>query len=74
MRRFHLERDTDATGISGTGHVAEGCVFSNGYACMTWLTQVTSCTWYQSIADVAHIHTHGGLTRIVFDDPEERDS
>jgi hypothetical protein len=74
MRRFHLERDTDATGISGTGKVAEGCVFSNGWCCMTWLTEITSCVWYPNIGAVEFIHGHGGLTRIVFYDPVEGDS
>ena len=31
MRRFYLQRDEDATGISGTGKVAEGILFSTGW-------------------------------------------
>lgn len=30
MKRFHLVRKEDASGVSGTGHVAEGIMFSDG--------------------------------------------
>lgn len=68
MRRFHLQRNQDATGISGTGRVAEGVVFSNGWCAMTWLTEFTSVVFYPSMKDIEHIHGHGGLTEIVFED------
>lgn len=35
-RRFHLVRDDDETGISGTGVVAEGIEFSNGMCAACW--------------------------------------
>lgn len=68
MRRFSLQRDTDATGISGTGKVAEGVVFSNGWVALTWLTAHTSVVFYPGIEHVEAIHGHGGLTRIIFED------
>jgi hypothetical protein len=68
MRRFHLQRNEDATGISGTGRVAEGVVFSTGWVALTWLTEVNSLVFYPSMANVQHIHGHGGLTQIVFED------
>ncbi len=68
MRRFHLERDTDVTGISGTGRVAEGVVFSNGKVAMAWLTEVASVGVYDRIDDIERIHGHGGMTRIVWED------
>lgn len=72
MRRFHLERDEDATGVSGTGYVAEGVLWSNGWVSMTWLTQWTSVVTYpQGIEAVEYIHGHQGMTRVVWDDPEE---
>lgn len=72
MRRFHLERTEDATGISGTGRVAEGVEFSNGWCAMTWLTEHTSVAFYPSIRAVRAIHGHRGRTRIVFDDTGRR--
>jgi hypothetical protein len=68
MRRFHLQRNEDATGISGTGRVAEGVVFSNGWCAMTWLTEYTSVVFYPSMKAIEHIHGHGGKTAIVFED------
>lgn len=68
MRRFHLDRVVDATGVSGVGRVAEGVVFSNGWVAMTWLTKETSVVFYPRIEDVETIHGHGGMSKIVFED------
>ena len=54
--------------MSGTGKVAEGCQFSNGWCAMTWLTIVTSVVFYQRIEDVEAIHGHHGATTLVFED------
>lgn len=67
MRTFSLQRVIDETGISGTGRVAEGVVFSNGWVALTWLTQYTSVVFYPGIEHVHAIHGHGGKTQIVFD-------
>lgn len=64
MRRFRLVRKVDATGVSGTGVVAEGVEFSTGKAAMGWLTSVRSVALYDTIADLEAIHGHGGLTVI----------
>lgn len=68
MRRFELHRDVDATGVSGTGAVAEGVEFSNGYCALTWRTVHTSVAFYPSIATLEAIHGHNGQTRIVWVD------
>lgn len=65
MMRFELMRDDDATGVSGTGHVATGCVFKDGVVAMRWLTRVPSTPIYACLADVFHIHGHDGRTRVV---------
>lgn len=68
-RRFHLERDVDVSGISGTGTVAEGVRFSDGITEIRWVTgEHRSTVVWPSIADVEAIHGHGGATRIVWDD------
>lgn len=64
---FHLERDEDESGVSGTGVVAEGIVFSNGKVVMSWLTEHTSIAVYENMAHLEAIHGHGGKTRIVTD-------
>lgn len=64
MRVFILFRAWDATGVSGTGVVAEGVQFSDGTCVLHWLTEHTSTGLYSSIADVQHIHGHGGSSRV----------
>lgn len=66
IRTFHLERDEDATGISGTGIVAWGCRFPDGTAVLRWATAKASTAVYASLEDLEAIHGHGGLTRIVW--------
>jgi len=71
MRRFELHRDEDASGISGTGVVAEGVAFGDGSAALRWRTSVRSTAVYTSMSDVEHIHGHGGRTRIVWLDADD---
>lgn len=72
IRRFHFERSEDASGVSGCGRVAEGVVFSNGKVALEWLSDHSSTALYDSIKDVELIHGHEGRTKIVFDDPAEK--
>jgi len=67
VRTFHLLRLEDESGVSGTGWVAEGAVFSNGWVALIWGTETPSLNFYMSIEDVEAVHGHGGRTRIVFD-------
>jgi hypothetical protein len=66
LRHFHLHRTEDPTGVSGTGCVAEGVVFSNGWVAMTWHSAQPSMNFYTSIEQVEAIHGHSGTTRVVF--------
>ena len=67
VRTFHLLRLEDESGVSGTGWVAEGVVFSNGWVSLIWLTDTPSLNFYPTIEAVEAIHGHGGLTRVIFD-------
>lgn len=64
LRLFQLIRREDETGVSGTGVVAEGVVFTDGTVAMRWLSDLTSTAIYQSITDLESIHGHGGKTYI----------
>lgn len=64
MRRFHLKRVIDETGISGVGIVTEGVQFSDGSCVMRWMTDTSSTTVYASIQDVLTIHGHAGKTLV----------
>ena len=68
MRMFTLIRHEDATGISGTGAVAEGCEFGDGRCVLSWLTRTRSVGFYDDIEDLIEIHGHEGLTEVVWDD------
>jgi hypothetical protein len=59
-------RTEDESGISGTGQVAEGVLFSNGWVALCWLSQRASVALYASMDDVEAIHGHDGKTTIVF--------
>ena len=67
MRLFHLERTEDASGVSGTGTVAEGVVFDDGRVVLRWLTPVKSTVVFESISDVESVHGHQGKTTIVYE-------
>lgn len=62
MRLFVLERSEDPSGVSGIGTVAEGVVFTSGKVVISWLTPITSVAVYNSMDELMHIHSHGGLT------------
>lgn len=68
IRRFHLRRNSDATGISGTGIVASGVQFKDGKCSMQWNTEVRSICIYDNIDDLMYIHGHDGSTVLVWID------
>lgn len=63
---FKVVRDVDVSGVSGTGEVAEGVVFSNGKCAVTWLSDVTSVCVYDNVKQAEKVHGHGGATRFVY--------
>jgi hypothetical protein len=69
-RRFHLQRDTDITGVSGTGRVADGVLWPDGSVAIRWRGDRPSTVHWDRIADAEHVHGHHGATRIVWDDEE----
>ena len=68
MRRFVLIRAEDLTGVSGTGEVAEGTVFSSGLAVIHWLREPYAMGVYQTLEDVISVHGHEGRTQLQFID------
>jgi hypothetical protein len=65
-RTFYLDRTVDKTGISGTGRVAQGLQFSNGFCLLQWLVEPRSEDWHFSIESIQKIHGHDGTTTLVF--------
>lgn len=70
IRPFVLVRDTDATGVSGTGVVAEGVEFTSGIVALRWLSEFpTSVVFHdRGMESVRAVHGHNGATRIVWID------
>lgn len=68
MRRFELQRDIDETGVSGTGIVAEGAEFTNGFVVMQWLTQFSTMEFLENTKTLEALHGHGGKTKVVWID------
>lgn len=73
MRRFHLKRNEDETGISGTGIVTEGIEFSDGSCVMRWMTDKSSIAVYKNIHELLDIHGHNGKTVVVWQDEPTQD-
>ncbi|WP_028924198.1 hypothetical protein [Pseudonocardia acaciae] len=65
-RRFELHRDTDHTGVSGTGVVAEGAQFGDGTVVLRWLGRYTSTVVWASLDDAMAVHGHDGATYVVW--------
>jgi hypothetical protein len=68
MKTFKLIRKVDVSGVSGTGDVAEGVVFSDGQCVLSWYGQHHSINVYPSLEDMIYVHGHEGSTEAVFDD------
>lgn len=70
MRRFHLQRDKDESGISGIGKVAEGVEMEDGTIVMQWLSHKPSLGIFRNLKHLRDIHGHGGNTKIIWIDPD----
>ena len=68
MRRFHLHRLEDESGVSGTGIIAEGVVFTDGTTVLRWMTEYKSTAVYNSLEECEKIHGHNGKTQIIWKD------
>ena len=76
MRRFTMSREHDASGVSGTGCVLEGVLFSTGVVVIHWLTPPPrgSISVFDSMDQFLSIHVAphpGNHTSLVFEDGEE---
>jgi L-alanine-DL-glutamate epimerase-like enolase superfamily enzyme len=70
-RTFVLQRDKDISGVSGTGEIAEGTLYTNGVVTVTWYGEHSSTSVWTSFEAMLAIHGHQGATRVVWDDEAE---
>ena len=73
MRSFTLSREEDVSGVSGTGLVLEGTLFSTGMVVVHWLTPPPrgSIAIFDSMEQLLSIHVRPhpeNRTVLVFDD------
>ncbi|WP_109507101.1 hypothetical protein [Nocardioides speluncae] len=62
-----LIRHQDPSGISGTGEVAEGVVWSDGSVSLRWHGEHAATTfWEGGLSALLHVHGHSGATEVVY--------
>lgn len=76
MRSFTLRREEDVSGVSGTGIVLEGMLFTTGVVVVHWLTPPPrgSIAIFDSLDQLLSIHVRPhpeNRTVLVFDDGAE---
>ena len=65
-RRFHLVRHRDHSGVSGTGVVAEGAVWSSGAVALHWPGHPRATSVWANLDDLRIAHGHEGATVVRF--------
>ena len=66
-KTFHLRRDEDVSGVSGTGVVAYGAEFPDGSVAIRWEGDHASTAVWDSVEDALFVHGHDGKTKVVWD-------
>jgi hypothetical protein len=74
MRTFHVIRIEDVSGVSGTGVIAEGVLFSNGKVFVNWLSMHKIVEMADSVAEWQAVHGHEGRTQIQWDDEKSEEA
>ncbi len=67
MRTFVLNRKEDVSGISGTGIIAEGTIFSTGKIALLWLGTNSFGLW-DDMESLIRTHGHQGKTVVEYTD------
>lgn len=67
IRTFSFQRDTDVSGVSGTGKVLEGVEFTDGTVVVRWLSKYASTAVYNNMKQFEDIHGHEGKSHIIWD-------
>lgn len=65
-RPFHLFRHEDPTGVSGTGVVAEGAMWSSGAIALHWPGYPKSTSVWAGLDELLAAHGHDNLTEVLW--------
>ncbi len=71
---FELVRYHDVSGISGTGVVAEGCVFTDGSVALRWRGPNSSTAVWPDLDAILAVHGHCGATVVRWLDVSEMET
>lgn len=71
---FELVRYTDISGVSGTGIVAEGCVFTDGSVALRWHGENPSTAVWPDLDSILAVHGHCGATVVRWLDVSEMET
>lgn len=63
-RTFELVRYRDPSGVSGTGVVAEGCLFTDGSVALRWRGENPATAVWPNLDSVLAVHGHDGATEV----------
>ncbi len=66
VRLFQLDRKADASGVSGTGVVADGVEFDDGQCVLSWRGRFHTVEILPNMKAVLDIHGHEGQTQVVW--------
>lgn len=73
-RMFEMHRKIDETGVSGTGHVADGVEFADGTCVLRWKTSTPGTTVFATREHMMKVHGHDGKTELRCADGSRYDS
>jgi hypothetical protein len=65
LRPFTLRRHVDVSGVSGTGDVAEGVVFTDGSVALRWRgDHPATSIWDAGLTSMLAVHGHDGTSAV----------
>ena len=71
-KRFAVIRHLDETGVSGTGHIADGIIFHDGAVALRWRTKTPGTTFFATMEDAKAVHGHDSKTQFLELDSAEQ--
>ena len=63
MQAYIVIRETDVSGVSGVGEVAQAIQFDSGQVVVGWLVPPHSLSIHDSLEAAVAVHGHNGATK-----------
>jgi len=65
LRAGYVDRSEDASGVSGTGRVAEWVEYTDGTVVVRWISNLASTNVHPNMKAAEQVHGHGGRSAFV---------